>query len=121
MRPRRMRSHHRQLVNVNYMKLVYVRGSEEDGAKFWLKRVGWEPSEVARRIAAESDPKRTRYVADVGGAHGREALWLAEQGFPTILVEPNSFSLRFAKERAKTRRVNLHLINAALPYLPLRA
>ena len=103
------------------MKLVYVRGSEEDGAKFWLKRVGWEPSEVARKIAKENDPKRTRHVADVGGAHGREALWLAEQGFPTILVEPNNFSLRFAKERAKTRRLSLHLINAALPYLPLRS
>ena len=110
-----------QLVDVNYMKLVYVRGSEEDGAKFWLKRVGWEPSEVARKIAKENDPKRTSYVADIGGGHGREALWLAEQGFPTILVEPNNFSLRFAKERAKTRGANLHLINAALPYLPFRA
>jgi ubiquinone/menaquinone biosynthesis C-methylase UbiE len=103
------------------MKLVYVRGLEEDGAKFWLKRVGWEPSEVARKIAGENDPKRTSYVADIGGGHGREALWLAEQGFQSILVEPNNCSLRFAKERAKTRTANLNLINAALPYLPLRA
>jgi ubiquinone/menaquinone biosynthesis C-methylase UbiE len=103
------------------MKLVYVRGMEEDGAKFWLKRVGWEPSEVARTIAKENDPKKTSYVADIGGGHGREALWLAEQGFPSILVEPNNYSLRFAKERAKTKAVNVCLINAALPYLPLRA
>lgn len=56
------------LVNVNYMKLVYVRGLEEDGAKFWLKRVGWEPSEVARKIAQENDPEETNLVADIGGA-----------------------------------------------------
>lgn len=116
-----MQSSHYQLVNVNYMKLVYVRGLEEDGAKFWLKRVGWEPSEVAKKIAQENDPKKTSYVADIGGGHGREALWLAEQGFPSILVEPNNCSLRFAKERAKTKRVNVYVINAALPYLPLRA
>jgi ubiquinone/menaquinone biosynthesis C-methylase UbiE len=116
-----MQSCHRQLVNVNYMKLVYVRGLEEDGAKFWLKRVGWEPSEVARKIAEENDAKRTSYVEDIGGGDGREALWLAERGFPSILVEPNNCSLRFAKERAKTRGVDLHLMNATLPYLPLRA
>jgi hypothetical protein len=56
------------LVNVNYMKLVYVRGLEEDGAKFWLKRVGWEPSEVARKIAQENDPEETSLAADTGGA-----------------------------------------------------
>jgi hypothetical protein len=29
------------------MKISYVRGLEEDGAKFWLSRVGWEPSEAS--------------------------------------------------------------------------
>ena len=109
------------MVNVNYMKLVYVRGLEEDGAKFWLKRVGWEPSEVARKIAQENDPKKTSYVADIGGGHGREALWLAEQGFPSILVEPNKYSLGFAKNRTKNKRLNVYLINATLPYLPIRS
>jgi hypothetical protein len=75
------------------MKIYYVHGLEEDGAKFWLKRIGWEPSEVAEKIARENDPEKTGYVADVGGGHGREALWFAEQGFQSILVEPNKYSL----------------------------
>jgi len=103
------------------MKLVYVRDLEQDGAEFWLKRVGWEPSEVARKITQENDPRKTGYVADIGGGHGREALWLAEQGFHSILVEPNKHSLEFAKKRAKNKRLNVHMINGALPYLPIRS
>jgi ubiquinone/menaquinone biosynthesis C-methylase UbiE len=101
------------------MKLSYVRGLEQDGAEFWLSRVGWEPSEVAKKIAQGNDPEMTSHVADVGGGHGREAVWLAEQGFLSILVEPNKYSLRFAKKRAKNKKVNLYLINAALPHLPM--
>ena len=101
------------------MKISYVRGLEEDGAKFWLSKVGWEPSEVSERITRENDPGETGYVADVGGGHGRDALWLAEQHFRSILIEPNRYSLRFAKGRAKNRRLNVDLINATLPYLPL--
>jgi ubiquinone/menaquinone biosynthesis C-methylase UbiE len=103
------------------MKLGYVRGLEQDGAKFWLRRVGWEPSEVARKIAEENDPEKTGYIADIGGGHGREALWLAEQGFMSILVEPNRYSLRSAQKRAKNKKINVHLISAALPYLPMCA
>jgi len=101
------------------MRISYVRGSDEEGAKLWLSRVGWEPSEVAKTIVRENDPKETGYVADIGGAHGREALWLAEQGFDSILVEPNKYSLRLAKERARNKKLDVHLIKAALPYLPL--
>lgn len=36
------------------MKISYVRGLEEDGAKFWLSRVGWEPSEASEKIAQEA-------------------------------------------------------------------
>ena len=103
------------------MKSSYVRSSERDGAKFWLKRVGWEPSEVAEKIAQENDPRKTGYIADIGGGHGREALWLAQRGFRSILVEPNRYSLRLAKKRAKNRRLNVHLIDATLPYLPIRS
>jgi len=55
------------------MKLSYVRGLEQDGAKFWLRRVGWEPSEVAKKIAQENDPEKTGYVVDIGGGHGARA------------------------------------------------
>ena len=103
------------------MKLSYVRGLEQDGAEFWLKRVGWEPSEVAKEIVEKNNPEKTGYVADIGGGHGREALWLAEQGFNSVLVEPNKYSLRFAKKRAKNKKVDVYLVNAALPHLPVRS
>jgi len=106
---------------VNHVKLFHIRGLEKEGARFWLKRVGWKPSDVARKIAQENDPKKTSYVADIGGAHGREALWLAEQGFSSILVEPNNYSLKSAKKKAKNRRLNVYLIKATLPYLPIRS
>jgi len=101
------------------MKISYVGGLEEDGAKFWLRRVGWEPSEASEKIAQENGPEKTGYIADVGGGHGRDALWLAEQRFHTILIEPNKYSLRFARERAKNKRLDVGLINAVLPYLPM--
>lgn len=103
------------------MKLSYVHGLELDSAEFWLNRVGWEPSEVAKKISQENDSEKISLVADVGGGHGRDALWLAEKDFLSILVEPNKFSLRFAKERAKNRGLNIYLIDAALPYLPMRS
>jgi len=103
------------------MKLSYVGELEQDGAEFWLKRVGWNQSEVAEKIAEENNPKKTSYVFDIGGAHGREASWLAEQGFLSILFEPNKYSLRLAKERAKDRNLSVYLIRAALPYLPVRS
>jgi ubiquinone/menaquinone biosynthesis C-methylase UbiE len=103
------------------MKLSYVRGLEREGTKFWLRRVGWEPSEAAKKIAEENDPEKTDYVADIGGGYGREALWLAQRGFLSILVEPNKYSLRFAKKRVKNKMLNVYLINAALPYLPVRS
>ena len=101
------------------MKISYVRGLEEEGAKFWLSRVGWEPSEASEKIARENDPEDTGYVADIGGGHGRDALWLAERRFQSILTEPNKYSLRLAAERAKNRRLEVDLVNGMLPCLPL--
>jgi ubiquinone/menaquinone biosynthesis C-methylase UbiE len=101
------------------MKVSYVGNSEQEGAKFWLKRVGWEPSEAARKIAQESSPATTSFIADIGGGHGRETLWLAEQGFSSLLVEPNRYSLEIAREATKNRKLNVILINAALPFLPI--
>ncbi|HMF31546.1 MAG TPA: class I SAM-dependent methyltransferase [Candidatus Lokiarchaeia archaeon] len=103
------------------MEISYVGGAEKQGAEFWVQRVGWDPSDVARAIAATFDPACTPFVADIGGAHGREALWLAEQGFRTLLVDPNGYSLRLARERVKKRALSVSLIRAALPYIPLRS
>lgn len=103
------------------MKTSYIRNSEENYAKFWLKRLCWEPTDVAKKIAGENSPEKTGYIADIGGAHGREALWLAEHGFHTILLEPNKYSLRFAKERARNKKLGVNMINVVLPYLPIRS
>jgi len=91
------------------MKISYIRGLEEDGAKFWLSRVDWEPSEASENIAQENDPEETGYVADIGGGHGRDALWLAEQRFHSILIEPNKYSLGLARERAKSKKAKCGL------------
>jgi hypothetical protein len=48
------------------MKISCIRGLEEDSAKFWLSRVGWEPSEVSKKIAQENDPEETGYVVEIG-------------------------------------------------------
>ena len=36
-----------------------------------------------------------------------------------ILIEPNRYSLGFARERAKNKGLDVGLINAVLPYLPM--
>jgi ubiquinone/menaquinone biosynthesis C-methylase UbiE len=101
------------------MRISYVNNSEQGGAEFWLKRVGWEPSEAAKKIVQENNPAKTNLVADIGGAHGRETFWFARHGFISILVEPNVYSLRFARERAYNMKLSSVLINGALPYLPI--
>jgi ubiquinone/menaquinone biosynthesis C-methylase UbiE len=103
------------------MKISYVRGLEEEGAKFWLSRVGRNQSEASEKIPQENDPENTGYVADIGGGHGHDALWLAQHRFHTILIERKRYSLMFARERAKDRRLDVCLINAMLPYLPMRS
>jgi ubiquinone/menaquinone biosynthesis C-methylase UbiE len=98
-------------------KINYVAGSEEDGARFWLQRTGWQPSCASKAIASRY-PKDI-VLADIGGAHGRDALWLAEQGFKLLLIEPNRYSLQLAREKARKERLMVELLNAALPNLPL--
>jgi len=98
-----------------------VGGSEREGAESWLRRVGWKRSEVAKQIAEENDPEETGFVADIGGGHGREALWLDGKHFQSILIDPNRYSLEYAKERVKNKKLSVHLINAVLPYLPMRS
>jgi len=101
--------------------VTYVRGLEEDGAKFWLKRVGWQPTDVAEEIVRKKAVREVNYIADVGGAHGRDALYLGEHGFCVILLEPNKFSLKLAKERARRKKLSVNIAHYTLPYLPLRS
>lgn len=56
------------------MKVTYIRGSEESGARFRLRRVGWEPSGAAKKIAEYFSKEIV--IANVGGGHGRDTLWL---------------------------------------------
>jgi SAM-dependent methyltransferase len=104
---------------VEPMKVDYVNNSEQGGAEFWLKRVQWEPSEAAREIVQRKDPAKTSLVADIGGAHGREAFWFAKHSFISILIEPNLHSLLFARKKAKDVKQGPAIMNAALPFLPM--
>jgi len=101
--------------------VTYVRGLEENGAKFWFERVGWQPTDVGQEIVGKHAPEEADYIADVGGAHGRDALWLVEHGFRVVLLEPNKFSLQLAKERAREKKLSINTVRSTLPYLPLRS
>ena len=104
------------------LTVTYVRGGlGEDSSKFWLQRVGWQPTDVAEEIVRRHVPKEVNYIADVGGAHGRDVLRLMEHGFRVVLLEPNKFSLELAKKRAKEKKLSINIVRSALPYLPLRS
>jgi len=103
------------------LEVTYVRGLEEEGARFWLKRVGWHPSDVAEEIVKKNAPREIEYIADVGGAHGRDTLWLTKHKFRVVLLEPNKFSLKLAKERARRERLGINIVRSTLPYIPLRS
>ena len=92
--------------------------SEKQWADFWLSRVGWEPSWAARRIAETCD--RSALIADIGGGHGRDSLWLGAKGFRVVLLEPNLYSLKTALRRANETGVGIELARCALPSLPAR-
>ena len=69
------------------MKVTYFGGSDEDWAKFWLKRTGWKPTDVAKRIAEEHAPGKM-VIADIGGGHGRDTY-----GCPKRVSTPSYLSL----------------------------
>ena len=91
--------------------------SEKQWTDFWERRVGWQPSWAARRIAESCDP--TSLIADIGGAHGRDSFWLSVKGFRVALLEPNAFSLETAHHRVKELRIHIDIVRAALPCLPV--
>jgi ubiquinone/menaquinone biosynthesis C-methylase UbiE len=94
-----------------------LHNSEKQWADFWIGRVGWKPSWAARRIAEICDA--TSLIADIGGAHGRDSIWLREKGLRSVLLEPNAYSLRTALQRAKELGIHIGIVRAALPYLPV--
>jgi hypothetical protein len=75
----------RFLINVNgLMKSSYVSGLEQDGAKFWSKRVGWERSGVTKEIAHENDPKKqVTLPISVGATDARPSDFL-NKGFSRL-------------------------------------
>jgi SAM-dependent methyltransferase len=91
--------------------------SEEQWANFWIRRVGWQPSWAARRIAETC--KSTSLIADIGGAHGRDSFWLRANGFKAVLLEPNDYSLKMAFQRGKELGTHVDIVRAALPCLPV--
>ncbi len=92
--------------------------SQKRWAGFWLGRTGWQPSWAARGMAEKCHPSAP--VADVGGGHGRDSLWLGARGFRVVLLEPNRYSLLIALRRAKETAVPIEMARSLLPALPVR-
>ena len=95
-----------------------ISNSEKEWAGFWIGRVGWQQSWAAKRIAESCDP--AGLIADVGGGHGRDSLWLRARGFKVVLLEPNAYSLRMAVQRAKELSIRIDILRTALPDLSVR-
>jgi len=107
-------------------KIYCSHGSAERGAREAYKHE-WNPSETAIEIAREFSSRSTSRitVCDIGGAHGRDCLYLAEHGFDTILIEPNELCLETAMKKlkeiaARSGRVNFTIKKGALPHLRLQ-
>lgn len=62
--------------------------------------------EITRLVAANKDVPRGRAV-DVAGGEGRNAIWLAEQGWDVELVEFSAVALQKARQIAAKRGVTL--------------
>ncbi|HWG92133.1 MAG TPA: class I SAM-dependent methyltransferase [Candidatus Thermoplasmatota archaeon] len=62
---------------------------------------GWEPSETARRAAARFHAAGVRRVLELGTGHGRDALFLAREGFQVTAVDASAVGLRVLSERAR--------------------
>jgi hypothetical protein len=59
---------------IGHMKINYARGLDEESAKFWSNRVGWDPSEVSEKIAQENKPKKHVMLLTSAGTMKRDAL-----------------------------------------------
>ena len=93
-----------------------------------LRRNKWNPSEIAIEIAEKieelipgAEGHKEVTICDIGGAHGRDCLYLSERGFNTILSEPNKHSLEYAKNHMREEGIYFNLISGALPYLPIES
>jgi ubiquinone/menaquinone biosynthesis C-methylase UbiE len=65
--------------------------------------------EITRLLGSADNPSHPGRALDLAGGEGRNALWLAEQGFDTELVEFSSVALDKAANAASTRGVELTL------------
>ncbi|WP_017539186.1 MULTISPECIES: class I SAM-dependent methyltransferase [Nocardiopsis] len=83
---------------------------------------GDAPSEVARHAGAVFAERGARSVLELGAGHGRDALWLAGQGFPVTATDFSAPGLEQLDEaaaglgRADSVRTVLHDARDPLPF-----
>lgn len=75
-----------------------------------------EPDETLVELAARLAPGR---ALDLGCGPGRDAIWLARQGWRVTGVDASAVGLAMAEERARAAGVSLELVQAdVLTYVP---
>tara|TARA_B110000014_G_C20087382_1_gene568881 strand:+ start:391 stop:969 length:579 start_codon:yes stop_codon:yes gene_type:complete len=58
-------------------------------------------------------------VVDVAGGNGQNAIWLAQQGFSTTLVDVSSIALRQAQDHAERKNVTIECLHHDLEKLSM--
>ncbi|ASU84019.1 SAM-dependent methyltransferase [Nocardiopsis gilva YIM 90087] len=80
---------------------------------------GSEPSAAARHAAEQFSAGGARTVLELGAGHGRDALWLAEQGFAVQATDFSATAVRqlesAAVERGIDDRVHTHVHDVRRP------
>jgi tellurite methyltransferase len=72
-----------------------------------------DPSAFVRVALAPLLPPRGRAL-DLAGGAGRHAIWLAERGWDTTMVETSEVAIAIADERAAAEGVEVSLVHADL-------
>lgn len=95
--------------------------SDEDRQK-WEARyadAADAPSTPSAHLARLSGLGLSGRALDIAGGAGRNAIWLAQQGLETTLVDISARALAIARERAVTAGVTLHTVCRDLDTQPL--
>jgi len=78
-----------------------------------------KPSEVLRELTRYLLPRGR--ALDLAGGAGRNAIWLAQQGWDVTIADISTAGLNLAKDRAKRAEVHIHTLEIDLEREPLNA
>lgn len=88
-------------------KTNYEKWYECDGY-YW----GTEPAELCKELVSLVPPSKDIKVLDIGCGEGKDAVWLAKQGYSVTAFDITSNGVRKAKEMAKEQGVDINVFVA---------